>query len=88
MPDAGLSKVTHEDRRTLFFRHHRIGDVVEVLHQPHTAHVETLRAHREVVAAHVGIALGERVDDLIERDVVAEQTAGIEVDVKLFGCSA
>ncbi len=75
--DAGLAEVSHEDRRAFFLRHDGVGNVLEFLDQPHATDIETLLPHREVVAAHIGIALGEAIHDLVERDVVTHELAGI-----------
>src|SRR5690348_16170228 len=85
MTDARLAEVAHEDRSAFLLRYDRIRDVVEALHQAHASDIEALRSHRQVIAADVRVALGQRIHDLIERHVVAEEPPRIEIDMEFLG---
>ena len=86
--DSHLADVADADRRALLGGHHHVGEVLGRAEQADATHHERVLTVAQVAAAGVGIVGGHRVEDLLEREVVAAQPAGIDGDLVLLDPTA
>src|SRR5207249_4637792 len=86
--DPDLADVPDADRRPLLRGDHDVLDVAQATEEPDAAHRQRVLALRDVAAAGVGVVGRHRVEHLLEGEVVAAQTGGIDVDLVLLGAAA
>ena len=77
-----------QDRHAVVLGDDDVAHVVDRVQQADAADVDALAADGEVVAAGVGIAVGDGVDDLGHGDAVGEELAGIDFSLILARGSA
>ena len=80
---ADFGDVADSDGRAVLFRDDDGADVVGTVDLAEGADVDVLIAELEVVAAGVGVGGLDGVDDLRERDAVAEELVGVGLDLVL-----
>jgi hypothetical protein len=85
MPHRHGSQRLDENGGAFLFGHHHIFDIRQTVDQPEAANVVVLGADGEVVAADVGVAVGQGLHDLREADLITDQLPGIDIDVIFLG---
>ena len=73
LADDHPAQIADADGRAVAGVHGDFADVLRVLHQAEAAHDVHLRAMLDVGAAGVAVAIGKRIEDLLERNVVGAQ---------------
>ena len=78
-----VGHVVHADRHALWRCDHHLVDVAQRGEESDATHVVALRAQLQALPAHVLICVRDRLRQLRERQVVAAQLVGIDLDVQL-----
>src|SRR5262249_55536554 len=86
--DADLADVPDAHRRPLLRGHHDVLDVAWAAEETDAAHGQRVLALGDVAAAGVRVVGGDRVEYLLESEVVAAQAGRIDVDLVLLGAPA
>ena len=78
----------HAHRHALDLGDDDVADVADRSHEADAAHVERLLAEREPLAADVLVGVGERRDQLRQRQVLPLELIGVDLDVILLRVAA
>ena len=83
MPFLDVGHVAEQDGDAVVLGDDDVAHVVERMQQADAADIDALAADGEVVAAGVGIAVGDGVDHLGHGDAVGEQLVGVDFSLIL-----
>src|SRR5262249_18703191 len=86
--DPDLADVPDAHRRPLLRGHHDVLDVAWAAEEADAAHGQRVLALGHVAATGVRVVGGDRVEYLLEGEVVAAQARWIDVDLVLLGAAA
>ena len=86
--DADLADVADADGRAAPGRHHDVANVVEAVDEADAAHDQRVLPVTDVAAAGVGVVGADRVEDLLEGEVVGAQPRRVEGDLVLLDAAA
>jgi hypothetical protein len=86
-PGADIDRrdVAHADRRALLGGDDDVLDVVRGLDQAETAHDERVLPLGDVASAGVGVVGGDRVEHMLQGQVVGPEPIGVDDDLILLG---
>src|SRR5262249_58700827 len=83
--DTYRAEVFDIDGSAVRGKHGHMGDIVRVFEQANTADVVALPPEFEVIRSDIDVTIGNRCQDLRNRDIVGGELGRIQVDVELFG---
>ena len=75
---AHRSNIADEDGNIIPLCHHDRFDILNGFQQANGTHVHVLRAQREVISAHVGVAVLDSIHDLRQSDVMRQQPRRVD----------
>ena len=86
--DLHLGDVGQQHRHAALLRQHDVADVLERADDAEAAHVDRLLADRDGAAADIGVAGGDRGDDLRQRQAVGHHAVEIDLGLEFLGLAA
>ena len=85
---AQRTKIAHQDRHAVGLRHNDVAEIVKGVNETDATDDEGLVAARDAAAAGIRGVVVDRVDDVVDAEIVAQQLGRIEIDPELPGEAA